>query len=136
MPLLFWFVLAAALVLVTGVAGFVAHRNKMKRRARELHLRATRERQRTSSAPSPLQGGMTPELIRAIRAHAERTAARHWQAGGPRAHPVNPYDAGSPEFVLWYATYELAMHEKVDAEEDTVQVVFGDTKQDGEGPGR
>jgi hypothetical protein len=126
LEILSWLVLAAV-VLVTAVAVASAHRNKMKRRARALHyLHASRERERTSSAPSPLRGGVTPELLQAIRAHAERTAARHWREGPRCSSPVNPYDAGTPEHVLWYASYELAMHERDEVSGPVVEIVVGE----------
>lgn len=112
---LVWVVLVTvALAAAGGILSAV--RARARRHARYRHyLQASRERERTTSAPSPLTGGMTPELAQGIRAHAERTAARYWNAGALERRPANPYEPGTPEYVLWYASYELALAELVDA---------------------
>lgn len=111
---LVWTVLVTvALLCAAGIVAAV--RRKLRHRARYLHfLRASQARERTCSAPSPLTGGMTPGLAQAVRRHAERTAARHWRADQGHASPANPYQQGTPQHVLWYASYELALYEFMD----------------------
>jgi hypothetical protein len=117
----------ATLVLVTVVlavagAALGAILSRRKQRARFQHyLRAGHEYERSTTAPTPLQGGITPEMAAAIRRHAEKKALVHWQEGLPEGKAVNPYDAGTPEHVLWYASYELALHELADAPDTDVQ---------------
>ena len=101
--------------LAAAGAILAALRARSRRKARFLYyLQAGRQRERPSSAPMPLAGGVTPELADAIRAHAERTATRQWNAGASDEQPVNPYPPATPEHVLWYASYELRLHELVD----------------------
>jgi hypothetical protein len=112
---LVWLVLVSV-ALAAGWGIVSAARARARRRARFMYyLRATQEPERTSSAPIPLSEGLTPEQAEAIRAHAERTATRHWNAGQRDELPVNPYVPGTPEHVLWYASYELKLHDLVDA---------------------
>jgi hypothetical protein len=109
-----WMWLLGVLALV-AVGGFVlgALRDRAKRRARHAYYRqatqSTRPQSPGSSAPAPLSGGMTPEQAASIRAHAERTAQRDWSAA--RSSAINPYEHGTSEYVLWYATYHLRMGE-------------------------
>lgn len=120
---LVWLVLVVVALAAAG-AILAALRASSKRKARYLYyLRASREKERVSSAPIPLTGGLTPELAEAIRAHAERAARRHWDAGVRDELPVNPYPQATPEHVLWYASYELKLHDLVDdAAGDVVEV--------------
>ncbi len=109
-----WLVLAVVAIAAAG-AILAALRARSRRKARFMYyLHAGQQRERPSSAPMPLAGGVTPELADAIRAHAERTATRQWNAGAPDERPVNPYPPATPEHVLWYASYELRLHELVD----------------------
>ena len=120
---LVWLVfVVVALAAAGGILAAIRTRNK--RKARYLYyLQASQERERVSSAPMPLTGGLTPELAEAIRAHAERTAKRHWDAGVRDELPINPYPQATPEHVLWYASYELKLHDLVDdASGDVVEV--------------
>lgn len=120
---LVWLVLVVvALAAAGGILAAV--RARSKRKARYLYyLKAGQERERVSSAPVPLSGGLTPELAEAIRGHAERTATRHWNADMRDELPVNPYPQATPEHVLWYASYELKLHDLVDAASgDVVEV--------------
>ena len=111
---LLWLI-AATVALAVGGALANAWLRERKRRARYLsYVRASQEGQRSASAPGPLTGGMTPEMARAIRAHAERSARRQYEAGAAAIPPTNPYDAGTPEQVLWIATYHLVMHDLTD----------------------
>ena len=121
---LVWLVLVVvALAAAGGILGAMRARSKRKARYLFYYLQASQERQRVSSAPVPLSGGLTPELAEAIRAHAERTAIRHWNAGVRDELPVNPYPQATPEHVLWYASYEIKLQDLVDAASgDVVEV--------------
>lgn len=120
---LVWLVLVVVALAAAGGI-LAAMRASSKRKARYLYyLQASQERERVSSAPVPLSGGLTPELAEAIRAHAERTAARHWNAGVRDELPVNPYPQATPEHVLWYASYEIKLQDLVDESSgDVVEV--------------
>lgn len=120
---LVWLVLVVVALAAAGGI-LAALRASRQRKARYLHyLQASQERERASSAPVPLSGGLTPELAEAIRAHAERTATRHWNAGVRDELPVNPYPQATPEHVLWYASYEIKLQDLVDAASgDVVEV--------------
>lgn len=124
-----WIWLLGALLAV-ALGGFLLRlsRDRAKRRARQAYYaqaaKASRP-QALTSAPAPLSGGITPEQAASIKAHAERTADRDWAAA--RSSAINPYDHGTPEYVLWYATYHLRMGdlaEQAEAEADA------DRKQD------
>lgn len=102
-------VMTAVVVAVVALASSVLR--ERRQRARRRHYDQVNAQSPRASAPSPLSTSMTPEHSAAIRAHAERTARRHWQAGTTTATPLNPYDSGTAENVLWYATYQLVVHE-------------------------
>lgn len=109
-------------LVAAALGGFVLGllRERRKRRARRAHYaqatRAAHARQRpASSAPAPLGGGMTPEQAAAIRAHAERTADRDWAAA--RSSAINPYDHGTAEYVLWFASYHLRLADRAEEAE-------------------
>ena len=117
-----WLLGALAIVAGVGFALGLLH-DGAKRRARHAYYtraaQASRPQSLSNSAPTPLSGGMTPEQAASIRAHAERTAQRDWAAA--RSSAINPYDHGTPEYVLWYATYQLRMGdlaEQAEAEAD------------------
>jgi hypothetical protein len=104
-------------VLAIGIvgAGWNAYLAARKRHARRLRYERMGRRtgpQRPHSAPAPLTGSIHPGKVAAIRAHAERTARRDWVANAAPA--ANPYASGTPEFVLWYASYQLTRQELVD----------------------
>ena len=106
-----WFLGALALVILVGWLAN-AWQRLAKHRARRARFAATARDSGTqplSSAPMPLTGGISPEQAAAIRAHAERTAQRDWTAG--HAEVQYPYDNGTPEYVLWVATYHLRIGE-------------------------
>lgn len=109
-----WMWLLGALAAVAG-GGFVLGllRDAAKRRARHSYYaqagQVSRPQSLANSAPAPLSGGITPEQAASIKAHAERTAQRDWVAA--RSSAINPYDHGTPEYVLWYTTYHLRMGE-------------------------
>lgn len=96
------------LALLLYVAGQV--RRALERRARrERYRRLGRETgpQRPITQPGALYGGMGPERAAAIRQDAEASA--RLAAGSPNSQPRNPHPEGSPEYVLWVATYHLTL---------------------------
>jgi hypothetical protein len=97
------------LILVVGVQWWRWARRRARRLARKLHYRRAGE-----SRPQGLQAegddpvrGITPEGAAAIRFDAEQAAL---SAGGS-GEAANPYARGTPEFVLWIATYHLTQTE-------------------------
>lgn len=98
-------------VLAVGLAGAAisAIVRVRKRHARRMYYRRAGQGAGRASAPAPLAAGIAAGQSADIRARAERAARRDWMA---RAEPTqNPYDAGTPEHVLWYATYQITVHE-------------------------
>ena len=123
-----WVLGVLAAVALAGVA-LGALRDRAKRRARHAYYAQAAQASRPqtlTSAPVPLSGGITPEQAASIRAHAERTAQRDWAAA--RSSAINPYDHGTPEYVLWYATYHLRMGEL--AEQAEAEAEQRDRRQD------
>ena len=90
-------------------------RREAGRRARKLRYR----RAGYESRPQALEemagsryDAVSPERSQAIRRQAEQAAlATH--AGAPQ--PENPYARGTPDFVMWIASYHLAMTELEEA---------------------
>lgn len=120
-----WLVLVAVVVLPATAAAavvFSAVRQRRRRRRRQEHLRvALRQHGRSAGASAPLANSLTPTVVRAVRAHGERSAARHWHAGIRGREPVNPYASGTREHVIWYASFQLATHNLM--EEQAADVV-------------
>lgn len=115
-----WIWLLGALAVV-ALAGYLANvwRQGARRRARQAYYaRAANDSrpQQLASQPAPLSAGITPEQSEAIRKHAEEAAAKDWTAG--KVASFNPYELGTQEYVLWYATYQLRMGELAEAAED------------------
>ena len=105
-----WLLGAVVLVALLGFLANVLQRAAKRRARRAYYARAGGDTAaQLSSAPVPLSGGITPEAAAAIRAHAEQRAQKDWTAG--HAEVRYPYDNGTPEYVLWYATYHLRMGE-------------------------
>ncbi|MBC5784558.1 hypothetical protein H8N03_16540 [Ramlibacter sp. USB13] len=106
-----WLLGAVALAALVGWFANWLQRSAKRRARRAYYEQAGKDSpvQPLTSAPVPLSGGITPEHAAAIRAHAERRAERDWNAAP--AEVRYPYDNGTPEYVLWYATYHLRMGE-------------------------
>lgn len=101
-----------ALAIVVVVQLWRAARRKAQRRARRLHYqRAGHESrpQRPVDESHARYGAISPEKALAIRREAEQAAQRVAASHG--ADAANPYARGTPEFVLWVATYHLTMTE-------------------------
>lgn len=107
----------AVLYLVATVVGLAVLlyaggqlRRALQRRARrERYRRLGRETgpQRPITQPGALYGGMGPDRAAAIRQDAE--AAARLAAGASSGQPRNPHPEGSPQYVLWVATYHLTL---------------------------
>ena len=125
-----WILGGLALVVLVGYLAN-AWQRAAKRRARHAsYARGKNDSspQPLSSAPLPLSGGITPEHAASIRAHAERAAQRDWNAAP--AEVRYPYNNGTPEYVLWYATYHLRMGELAEeAEAEAARERSGDKPQ-------
>ena len=111
-----WIVAAAVLLAVAGYL-WRLWRAAVRRRERQLHYLRTKQASRPqrlsrSGKPTALTG-MTPDDAALVRASAERTARHDWVAG-ERAE-ANPHRNGTPEAVLWTATYHLTLAELDDA---------------------
>jgi hypothetical protein len=106
-----WILGALALVVLAGSLVTVWQRAARRRARHASYARGSgnTDPQPLSSAPIPLSGGISPEQAARIRAHAERAAQRDWDASP--AEVRYPYDNGTPEYVIWYATYHLRMGE-------------------------
>ena len=108
--------IALAILAVTGVVLAQAWRwmrRSARRRARRQHYR----RLGHESRPQALRddggaryGVITPERAAAIRREAEQAALRVG-GSGRGGESANPYPSGTPEFVLWIATYHLTLTE-------------------------
>ena len=61
------------------------------------------------SQPGTLTGSMSRDRVATVRREAENAA--RLVAAGITAEPRNPYRQGTPEFVLWVATYHLTLAE-------------------------
>jgi hypothetical protein len=104
-----WLV-ACFLAIALGGALWRRARNAAARRARHLRYQSHESRPHALvTRPGGLSGSMTRERAASIRRSAEGAAllAVRGQAGPPK----NPYPEGSPEFVLWVATYHLTVTE-------------------------
>ena len=104
-----WLLGAVTVVALVGWVWNLLRQAARRRARRAYYARAAHETrpQALNTGPAPLAGSMTPDQAAAIRAHAERSAQNDWARG--RATRINPYDHGTPEYVLWYATYQLRM---------------------------
>jgi len=105
-----------ALVCLTVAVTVVAQvwrslRREAHRRARKLHyLRASHESrpQQLEEMAGARYDAVGPERAQAIRRQAEQAALATYNGG---AQADNPYPRGTPDFVLWIASYHLAMTE-------------------------
>lgn len=104
-----WGVLIAVFMLASAaIFSAVFHATRRRRRFRH-YVALARQQERASSAPVTLADGPAPETVHAIEVHAERRAARDWQEGIRDGQAVNPYAVGTPEQVIWWASYQLAL---------------------------
>lgn len=109
-----WLVGSATAVAVIGYAWRKAA-DASARRARQQRYQSFDTRPQRLTQPGTLAGSMGPERAAAIRRSAERAAAIAYRGGGPE-ETRNPYPEGTPEFVLWVATFHLTMTEIVEQE--------------------
>jgi hypothetical protein len=104
-------------VVGTAVAGYVwrlavRFAAQRARRLRYQRMGQASGPQRLAAQPGGFSSSMGPAQAAAIRRDAERAAALF--AAGKDAEPRAPYAGGTPEFVLWVATYHLTLHELAD----------------------
>lgn len=95
-------------------------RTSLRRRSRSLHFRqmAFTESMQLHKRPADLPG-IASERAEFIRRDAENAAR---MAFVPPGHsPGNPYPEGTPEFVLWTASYHLVHTEMCEATDATGQ---------------
>ena len=120
---LVWLIAPTALLALAGGL-LTAMRSLRRRRARHLYHAQEHARGPHSVPPRP---GMTTDRSAVIRAHAERCARRDWAAGINEPHPLNPWGSRSAQAVLWYASYQLVLHELMEAngESKPSRVVHG-----------
>lgn len=101
-------------VVATALAGYlwrlgVRAAAQRARRLRYQRLGQATGPQRLAPQPGTFSASMGPAQAAAIRRDAERAAALFAASQG--AEPRPPYAEGTPEFVLWVATYHLTLHE-------------------------
>lgn len=118
---LLWFIAAAAAVVIALAGALLSFFHQLRKRSARFRSHAL-EYERRQQAAVP-RAGITPDRSAAIRAHAERAAWRDWKAGAGQPDPANPYGTGSAQAVLWYASYQLALHDLVDAQAQAQQAV-------------
>jgi len=95
--------------LLRRVARRRARRAYFARSANESHLLPLAE------DPEPPSRSISPERAAAIRSHAEKSAQHDWAAG--HGSELGPYERGTPEHVLWFATYHLHLGDLAEAAE-------------------
>jgi hypothetical protein len=102
-----WLVACVAALALAGYLWTVA-RAALARRARRRRFHRELAAHRPSQ-PGTLSGSMSRDRAATVRREAENAA--RLVAGGMDAEPRNPYRQGTPEFVLWVATYHLTLAE-------------------------
>lgn len=107
---LIWLVILTVACTVVAQLGR-ALRQRLERRARRRHY----QRAGYESRPHQLREddspamGIGPQRAQAVRRHAEQAAGL--AALGVGGEAGNPYASGTPEYVLWVATYHLRLTE-------------------------
>jgi hypothetical protein len=106
---LWWGGAAALAVLAARVAWRAVAAQRARRLARSFRPPAATELRwdTAASRPAAPPPGIPPDYADLVRRDAEEAAHRAAASGG--ADPPNPYPPGTPEFVLWVASYHLAM---------------------------
>lgn len=106
---LIWIAMATVAITVVAQLWVAAARAVQRRvRRRRYLLAAGDSRPRPPSADDEPSHSIGPERARAVRRQAELAARQAAAAGG---EAPNPYRMGTPEFVLWVATYHLTLTE-------------------------
>lgn len=102
-----WLVASVTALAVAGYLWSLAREFAARRaRRRRFHRDLAAFR---SSQHGTLSGAMSRDRAATVRREAENAA--RLVAGGMAAEPRNPYRQGTPEFVLWVATYHLTLAE-------------------------
>ena len=103
-----WLVACVAMLALAGYLWNLASDAAGRRRGRRrFHRELAAHR---PSQPGTLSGSMSRDRVATVRREAEN-AARLAALGIVSAEPRNPYRQGTPEFVLWIATYHLTLAE-------------------------
>lgn len=106
-----WLVASVAVLTLALYVLQVLRRAAERRARRRRYQRLGHESApaRLQTQPGALSGSMGPDRAAAIRRDAENAA--RLVASGLATEAKNPHRDGSPEFVLWVATYHLTMTE-------------------------
>lgn len=125
---LVWIAVATVAIAVAVQFGLAVVRAVQRRaRRRRYQLFASESRPQPLSAQDAPRTGIGPERARSVRRQAE-AAARRTAAGGGEA--PNPYPKGTPEFVLWVATYHLTLTEMDEVAEPDPLVLLAAAPRD------
>jgi hypothetical protein len=107
-----WLLAAVAAGLVLAVLFLDLLQRLARRRARRAYFARAANESHLQSLHGDLEvpaAGIGPERAAAIRQHAERSAQHDWAAG--HGSERSPHERGTPEHVLWFATYHLRIGE-------------------------
>lgn len=114
-----WLVGSATAVAVIGYVWRMAA-DASARRARQQRYQSHETRPQRLTQPGALSTSMGADRAASIRRSAERAALIASRGDDPD-EARNPYPEGTPEFVLWVATFHLTMTEIAEQEHmDTV----------------
>lgn len=102
-----WLVACVAALTLAGYL-WTLGRDAAQRRARRRRFHRELAAHRPSQ-PATLAGSMSRDRVATVRREAENAA--RLVALGVAPEPRNPYREGSPEFVLWVATYHVTLAE-------------------------
>jgi erythromycin esterase-like protein len=119
---LIWLAMTTVAVTVVAQLWRSLHRAAERRARKRRYLLAGYESRPQQLRPdSEPAAGIGREEARAVRRHAEEAAALVAVGAGA---PANPYPRGTPEYVLWIATYHLRLTELAEEQEErgTVRV--------------
>ena len=129
-----WLV-ASVIALTLALYVLRIARQAAQRRARRLRYQRLGHEtspQRLHTQPGSLSGSMNPDRVAAIQSDAENAA--RLVAAGMTASARNPHAQGTPEFVLWVATYHLAMTELAEEAQAEEPAPWQPPPQAGTGP--
>ena len=109
-----WLVARATAVALIGYVWRQAVEASSRRARRARYQSHETKPQPLASRPGTLSGSMGRDRAAGIRRNAEAAALMASRGRGDAAG--NPYPEGSPEFVLWVATFHLALTEIAEQE--------------------
>lgn len=112
-----WLAAGASGVLLVALLWRVARRAAARRARQRRYQRVSNSRpQRPWTQPGTVSTGMGAERAAAIQRDAE--SAARLVASGEVSEVLSRHPQGSPEHVLWVATYHLTMTELAEAAQD------------------